>query len=182
VGSTPAKVISKLLLKAKSSQQKLKKVWTKVPPRLQPLPRGPAWPAWLLPGAKYGLGWALPVPFFLRVLFWRPESRHSGASCLALPCTPHASSFASPPHKRQAPLAGEAARVPHTSPATEPRVPVTKLDPLDRLQPIPAAHWTHGGLGGVEARPCSSSDRAAGHLFAHKAKERPRPAHIAHRK
>jgi hypothetical protein len=45
------------------------------------------------------------------------------------------------------------------SPATEPSGPVTKLDPLDRLQasrpqPIPAAHWTHGGLGGVKFPPC----------------------------
>jgi hypothetical protein len=39
------------------------------------------------------------------------------------------------------------------SPATEPSGPVTKLDPLDHLQPIPAAHWTHGGLGGVKFRP-----------------------------
>jgi hypothetical protein len=42
------------------------------------------------------------------------------------------------------------------SPATEPSGPVTNLDPLDHLQPIPAAHWTHGGLGGVEFRPLAS--------------------------
>jgi hypothetical protein len=33
------------------------------------------------------------------------------------------------------------------SPATKPSGPVTKLDPLDHLQPIPAAHWTHGAGG-----------------------------------
>ena len=41
-------------------------------------------------------------------------------------------------------------------PATEPSGPVTKLYPLDHLQPIPAAHWTHGGLGGVKFRPLAS--------------------------
>jgi hypothetical protein len=41
-------------------------------------------------------------------------------------------------------------------PNTEPSGPVTKLDPLDHLQPIPAAHWTHGGLGGVKFRPLAS--------------------------
>jgi hypothetical protein len=39
---------------------------------------------------------------------------------------------------------------------------VTNLDPLDRLQLTPAAHWAHGGLGGVKVRPYSPSDRAAG--------------------
>ena len=47
------------------------------------------------------------------------------------------------------------------SPATEPSGPVTKLDPLDHLQPVSGAHWAHGGLGGVKVRPCSPSDRAA---------------------
>jgi hypothetical protein len=42
------------------------------------------------------------------------------------------------------------------SPATEPSGPATKLDPLDYLQPIPAAHWTHGGLGGVKFCPLTS--------------------------
>jgi hypothetical protein len=46
------------------------------------------------------------------------------------------------------------------SPATEPSGPVTKLDPLDHLQPIPAAHWTHGGLGGVKFPPCWLPDPA----------------------
>ena len=45
------------------------------------------------------------------------------------------------------------------SPATEPSGPVTKLDPLDHLQPIPAAHWTHRGLGGVKLPPCCLPDR-----------------------
>ena len=46
------------------------------------------------------------------------------------------------------------------SPATEPSGPVTKLDPLDHLQPIPAAHWTHGGLDGVKFPPCWLPDPA----------------------
>jgi hypothetical protein len=61
------------------------------------------------------------------------------------------------------------------SPATEPSGPVTNLDPLNRLQPIPAAHWAHGGLGGVKVRPCSPSDRAAGQSTnrAHSKSKRP---------
>jgi hypothetical protein len=39
------------------------------------------------------------------------------------------------------------------SPATEPSGHVTKLDPLDRLQPTPAAHWAYEGLGGAKFRP-----------------------------
>jgi hypothetical protein len=67
-----------------------------------------------------------------------------------------------PPHCRQAPAActGERQRGQpgrrSGSPATEPSGPVTKLVPLDRLQPTPAAHWTYGGLGGVKFPPLAS--------------------------
>jgi hypothetical protein len=71
-----------------------------------------------------------------------------------------------PPHRRQAPAActeGGQRSQPWRwsgSPATEPSGPVTNLDPLDRLQLTPAAHWTHGGLGGVTFPPCCLPDPA----------------------
>jgi hypothetical protein len=48
------------------------------------------------------------------------------------------------------------------APAAEPS-PATNLDPLDRLQLTPAAHWTHGELGGVKLPPCCLPDPAGDH-------------------